>query len=384
MRLSTLGVICALIIVADLRAQEIQLPSDPLQGRIVFEEKGCMACHAIEGFGGTEGPDLGRAYYYGGFTALAATLWNHIPQMDRKYRQLQISRPRFTQAEMLDLSGFLYYLRYLGEPGSVARGKKLLASKGCTVCHGLAGRGGRVGPRFEEIRQNASPLFMAQAMWNHGPSMQEEIENLEVAYPTLTGQDIVDISVYLQMATIDKTQARMAPGNPVRGRDLFREKRCQDCHAVRDEAKKLGPNLSEIDLKLSVTEIAGLMWNHSPVMFDYMREESIEWPRFEGSEMADLIAYLYFLGFEDKPGDPQEGEAVFIDKDCALCHEGGVEGPDLAAIKRLDSPVRLAQLMWNHAPEMEDLILVKHRDWPKLTEKEMRDLYAFLKTITQE
>jgi len=35
-----------------LIAQEIQLPTDPLNGRITFEEKKCIACHAV---GDTEG-----------------------------------------------------------------------------------------------------------------------------------------------------------------------------------------------------------------------------------------------------------------------------------------------------------------------------------------
>ena len=29
-----------------------QLPTNPIVGRIVFEEKGCIKCHAIDGFGG--------------------------------------------------------------------------------------------------------------------------------------------------------------------------------------------------------------------------------------------------------------------------------------------------------------------------------------------
>jgi mono/diheme cytochrome c family protein len=128
------------------------------------------------------------------------------------------------------------------------------------------------------------------------------------------------------------------------------------------------------------------MWNHSPEMIDYMKEEFLEWPRFEGKEMADLISYLYFLGFEDKPGNIQAGEEIFINKGCADCHEegGDGDGPDLANMKRFGSPIRMMQLMWNHAPRMEDLLLLQNEEWPQLTTKEMQDLYAYLRGLTKK
>ncbi|HLG39048.1 MAG TPA: c-type cytochrome [Chitinophagaceae bacterium] len=287
---------------------------------------------------------------------------------------------------MLNLIGFLYYLRYLGEPGSVANGKKLLDSKGCLNCHSIAGKGGILGPDFNKMRQFASPLYIVQAMWNHGPAMQEEIKKSNLKYPTLTDQDIVDISAYIQQAALGNTEIKMSPGNPVKGKQVFQNKNCQNCHSIDGKNKKLGPSLSEINLKMSVTEIAGVMWNHSPDMIEYMKNQSIKWPQFEGNEMADLIAYLYFLGFEDEPGNPEEGENVFVDKGCASCHQEGGKGigPDLKEMKRFGNPIRLTQLMWNHAPKMEDLLLTQNEEWPQLTAKQMQDLYIYLKSVTQK
>ena len=369
-----------------LIAQEIKLPSNPLDGRIVFEEKGCIYCHSVSGYGGTIGPDLGRNQYYGSFLQLASIIWNHIPEMDRKYREINVPRPNFTQDDMLNLIGFLYYLRYLGEPGSVANGKKLLNSKGCLNCHNISGEGGLVGPDFNNLQKIASPLYIVQAMWNHGPAMQKEIKKLNLEYPTLEGKDIVDISAYIQQATLGNTEIRMSPGNPANGKKIFQNKNCQSCHSVNREDKKLGPSLSEINLNVSVTEIAGVMWNHSPEMIEYMKMQSLKWPQFQGNEMADLIAYLYFLGFEDELGNPIEGENVFIDKGCASCHEEGGKGigPDLREMKRFGNPIKLTQLMWNHAPKMEDLLLAQNEEWPQLTAQQMRNLYTYLKSITQK
>lgn len=366
--------------------QEIPLPTNPLKGQIVFEEKGCIECHSISGYGGTAGPDLSKQQYFGSVLELASILWNHAPQMNRKFRQMRMDRPVLTEVEMNDLFGFLYYLRYLGEPGGVAKGKKLLETKGCISCHRVAGQGGAVGPDLEQVQRYAAPLYMVQAMWNHGPAMQEQIKKSHLTYPTLTGKDIVDIAAYLRQATTGATVIRMSPGDPTKGKTVFEEKHCNKCHLVEGKARIIGPSLLGIELKKGVTEIASLMWNHGQVMTEFMKRENIDWPRFEGNEMADLIAYLYFLGFEDKPGDDRKGDDVFRAKGCVSCHiKGGKgKGPDLATTKQIDSPIRMIQLMWNHAGQMEDLLIMQNKKWPTLSTTEMRNLYAFLRKVGQK
>lgn len=364
-------------------AQYIELPDNPLRGRIVFEDKGCIECHAIQGYGGDSGPDLSKDHYYGSFLHLAATIWNHTPEMDRKFRQMGVQRPKLSEEEFLNLTGFIYYLKYLGQPGSVSRGASLVESRGCTTCHGGSRQ---TAPDFAEIDQNASPLFMVQSMWNHGPEMAQEMQDMGLAFPKMSGSDISDIAAYLRMVAVVTTDVGMSPGSPVSGAELFEEKRCSSCHAASGDAEKIGPNLSDFDMRKSVTEIAGSMWNHSPMMFEFMEEEGIEWPRLEGKEMADLLSYLYFLGFEGTPGDPEAGEFVFGYNGCEYCHTRGGDGiaPGPEAFPRLDSPVRMIQAMWNHAPEMEDEILIRNEEWPRLTEREMQDLYAFLSTLERE
>ena len=374
------------LVAGSLFAQELEFPSDPLSGRLVFEEKKCIACHAVGGYGGTAGPDLSQEQYFGSSLELASIIWNHAPQMNRKFRQLRMDRPQLSETEMLELLGFLYYLRYLGEPGGVANGKRLLESKGCISCHSVGGKGGTIGPDFRQIQRYGAALYMVQAMWNHGPAMQEQIGKAGGDYPMLTGQDIVDIAAYLREVTTSNVAVRMIPGNPKNGRVLFEEKHCSDCHLGEGKPKRIEPGLIQIDLRKGVTEVASMMWNHGQVMMEYMDEEHIEWPRFEGNEMADIIAYIYFLEFKDKPGNAQRGERDFTSKGCIDCHTTGGEGrgPDLGTIRRFDSPIRMIQLMWNHAGEMEDLIIAQNKKWPQLTADQMRDLYAYLKRVTHE
>jgi mono/diheme cytochrome c family protein len=386
MRLPRLAAAIICVVSGTLLAQEIQLPQNPLQGRIVFEEKKCIDCHAVGGFGGTAGPDLSREQFFGSTLELASIIWNHTPQMNRKFRQLRMSRPNLTESEMLDLFGFLYYLRYLGEPGSVSRGKNLLESKGCVGCHMVGGKGGKIGPDFDQTQRYASPIYMVQAMWNHGPAMQEQMKKNKITYPTLTGQDVADISAYLRQAAAGTTEIRMSPGNPAKGRALFDEKRCSKCHLGEAAAKRIQTGLIPIALKKGVTEVATMMWNHGGAMMERMKKESVDWPKFDGNEMADLIAYIYFLDFEDKPGDDQKGESIFKSKGCSDCHRqtGRGRGPDLATVKKLDTPIRMIQLMWNHAGEMEDLIVAQNRSWPNLSSRDMRDLYAYIRKSTKK
>ncbi|MEK6566002.1 MAG: c-type cytochrome [Bacteroidota bacterium] len=383
MQILGFSLLSALIPLGVVFAQEIRPPKNPLQGQIVFEEKGCIECHSIGGYGGSAGPDLSKKHYFGSVLELASVVWNHSPQMNRKFRQQRMSRPTLTEEEMKELFGFLYYLRYLGEPGRVAKGKKLLETKGCISCHRVAGKGGTIGPDFEQVQSYATPLYMVQAMWNHGPAMQEEIKKSKLPFPILTGQDIVDIAAYLSQTMISTTRIRMSPGDPSNGKKVFEAKSCDKCHLVEGKGRIIGPNLSSIELKKGVTEIASLMWNHGQVMIGAMKKQSIDWPSFKENDMADLIAYLYFLGFEDKPGTQEKGARVFQEKGCRNCHlsDGKGKGPDLVTIPTIDSPIRMIQLMWNHAGEMEDLLIMQNKRWPQLSTDEMRDLYAYLRKV---
>jgi len=367
-------------------AQNIKLPNNPLEGRIVFEEKGCIKCHAISGYGGDVGPDLIKNQYYGSFLDITSVIWNHIPKMNRMFRKLHQVRPQFTNKEMLNLIGFLYYLHYLGEPGNVSEGRKLLRNKGCIICHSINGNGGKTGPDFSKLRKYASPLFMAQTMWNHFPKMSKKMLIKGRKIPELTGIDIVNISEYIRALSNSNSAIKMTPGNPNKGKLVFKSKGCIKCHSVSaKEEDKAGPSLKKLKLNLSVTEIAALMWNHAQSMSETMKEKSVIWPIFSGSQMADLIAYMYFLDFEDAPGNPQKGEMVFSEKGCDNCHseDDGI-GPNLEKKFKLDSPVTMIKKMWNHASGMEDQILTVNKKWPKLTAEDMRNIYAFLRKNNQQ
>jgi cytochrome c len=131
-----------------------------------------------------------------------------------------------------------------------------------------------------------------------------------------------------------------------------------------------------------MTQLAGTMWNHAPVMRKLAKEKGIVWKPFSGSEMRDLISYLYSISLLDQPGDPRRGERLFVERGCATCHrvrgKGGKIGPDLEQWKQYGSPILWAELMWSHALGMEEKMREFGVRWPRFEENEMIDLIAYI------
>ena len=367
----------------------IWLPSEPLKGRIVFEEKNCVRCHSISGAGGSSGPDLAKTYFQGSFLDLACMLWNHIPDMVVEYKALNLAQPTFTDEEITSLVSYLYYLRYLGNPGNVADGEQLLKTKGCLTCH-IAGQqpGENVGPGLDQITKYASPIYMAQAIWNHEPQMQAMMDKMGVVRPTFAGQEISDLSAYVRAVSrwTNQERAYLSPGNPRQGKKVFRDKGCILCHSRSQTAGRIGPVLEDLPLHKSAADIAGMMWNHGDTMLRTMQAGQIPWPTFEGKEMADLIAYLYFAKFIEPPGDAASGKTLFQERQCSSCHSikgvGGNLGPDLAESQALSSEVTTLRAMLNHSEEMYETVLAKGKVWPLLNGKDMRDIFAYLGAVS--
>ena len=88
--------------------QEALSPTrDPVAGARLFASKGCVTCHAVNGAGGADGPDLGKMARPLLLYDVAAQMWNHVPQMARRITALQANRPYLNADELGDLIAFL-------------------------------------------------------------------------------------------------------------------------------------------------------------------------------------------------------------------------------------------------------------------------------------
>jgi cytochrome c2 len=356
---------------------------DPLAGSRVFGEKGCARCHPVNGIGPTVGPDLGRLPRPRSFFDLGAAMWNHLPKMAERMRQLAIPRPLLTPQETADLVGFLYTLNYFDPPGNVQAGRRLFTDKKCVVCHQVAGVGGVVGPNLDFLRQFGSPLLIAADMWNHGPAMADAMRARNIERPTFKEGELRDLIAFLKAASPGQAEEPLyvLPGRAADGQRLFVEKRCVECHAVGGQGGRVGPDLAERGLHRGLTDFAAAMWNKAPAMRKAMEARHITVPRVEAAEMADLVAYLYAVRYFATPGDAGRGRALVSAKGCLDCHsidrKGGTTASDLARVTGLDSPPAVIAGLWNHS-FVTGGGTGKGR-WPTLAPGEMADLVAFLR-----
>ena len=362
---------------------EVTLPDNPLQGRLVFANRQCDHCHGFSGGKSGIGPSLGDGHFSGTFLDLGAALWNHVPGMSVTFEVTGLPWPRLSDTEAVELVVFLNFIDYLGRPGASEDGERIFGTRGCDNCHAVSGGETHLAPDLADLDSFASPLYVAQQIWNHGPSMFESMRQMGLRPPSFDDGDLTDISAYVRQRSTPGLRERtlVAPGNPNRGAELFITKGCSQCHGEEGRGGHGGPNLAKTDLHRSAEGIAGTMWNHALAMSETMRSRGIGWPEFQDSELADLISYLYFLPFADTAGDSARGAEVFQTRSCAECHgemEGEGNAPPLGRTDVTSSPSALVAAMWNHAPTMKTAILSQGRRWPQLTGQDLRDLLAYL------
>ena len=381
-RLAAFALAVALLSAATGEAAEPRLPDNPLSGRLLFEDRNCSQCHGLSGDGPGIGPDLGGGSFDGSFLDLGAALWNHVPGMSVALASTDLTWPTLTAEEATELLSFLYFIDYLGQPGDPTEGQQLFRREGCASCHSVDGRGGKSGPDLGALETFSSPLAVAQDIWNHGPAMLEMIRQRGLPPPTFEAGDLANLSAFLRRlgGTAPLGGVLPAPGSPNRGRTLFAAKGCAVCHG--DDARGGdGPDLARAGLPRSAEAIAGKMWSHALSMRTEMQARGISWPTLSTEELADVVAFLYFLPFPDPPGDADRGAAVFVERSCAECHatgETGQRAPELTGGDAGWSAAGLVSAMWSHAPLMSEEILAEGRPWPELTGEQLRDLLAFL------
>lgn len=360
------------------------LPSDPLAGSVIYTAKGCAKCHSIEGHGGNFGPDLARSDFSRSLLDVVSMMWNHSPHMSSMMSDLRIGRPRFSGEELAELVAYIYYIAYFDSPGDIAEGKKVFSNKGCSNCHRMGGIGKRVGPNLSHIKKYVSSIFMAQEMWNHGPSIKEKMDELDVEWPEFEGEEISDLLAFLRDASTDTTTVRvfMQPGNPRVGEQLFEKKKCTTCHEVFGKGHEVGPDLTRSTFHKSVTSIAAIMWNHGPVIWDRMEEMGLGIPGFAANEMADLIAYLYFLRFLEREVSFSRGEMLFNQKGCQNCHHfGQFEVEDSHSLSEAGinlGKIDIAAEMWNHAGQMSRTMTGKKIEWLLMGNGELNDIIEYI------
>jgi cytochrome c2 len=271
-------------------------------------------------------------------------------------------------------------------PGSAARGERLLVEKGCANCHSLAGRGGNGAPDLTRTPPHAgAPGLLASAMWNHAPIMGEQKADL-------TSAEAADLFAYMYSALY------FSPAGDVsRGKGVFQQKHCADCHS---ETVAGGPGrpISAWTAVKDPIAWAGHMWNHSSSMSEAMLGKGFVSPKLSTQDVADLMIYLRSLpALRSKPatfglGEPEQGRLMF-ERSCESCHSFGPGTGKRTDLLQRGAPQTVTgyiAAMWNHAELMRAMSGANasptgrsHQEtsggqFPKLDAEGMSNLVAFL------
>ena len=86
---------------------------DPVRGRKIFVEKGCVSCHSKEAVEQKKGIDLSEVPAFTIFELISA-MWNHVPQMEKMVTEMNLIWPRFEKDEMKDLIRYIQSLSVKG------------------------------------------------------------------------------------------------------------------------------------------------------------------------------------------------------------------------------------------------------------------------------
>jgi cytochrome c2 len=272
--------------------------------------------------------------------------------------------------------------------GDPRQGAETFQQKGCSQCHSVLGAGGNSAADLGLLGAAGSSMDdLVTVMWNHAPRMWEQMNARRIPNSQFTAEEMADLFAYLYVTCYDDSS-----GDVAHGKRLFSQKGCIRCHAIGDTGGHVGPNLRDIGPVVTPILWVQAMWNHAPAMEEHMRALKMEWPRFEGEEMNDLLAFVRVErgGREAEsgvlPASPRRGWILFQQKGCISCHairgEGGKMGPDLTSDRPLPRTLmQMAGRMWNHSPEMWAAMKAKGMERPSFQGQEMADLIALLYSV---
>jgi cytochrome c len=257
-------------------------PGDTARGKAFFE-KNCAGCHGESGPGAAilSWKSVTDPFIW------AERMWNHSDEMHTASSRKGLTPPSLSSQDVADLLIYFRSIPALRAQSSTFRAGEpeqglLVFERSCESCHSF-GPGPTKKIDFLSRRPPSTITGYIAAMWNHavrmrGPTGQRPTK-LEAGEMSNLVAFLFSQSYFFQR------------GDEVRGRQVFETKKCAQCH--EEHKKETGaPDLTQAFEAYSPITLTAAVWNHGPTMFHTMRQQGISWPEFQGSEMADLIAYL--------------------------------------------------------------------------------------------
>ena len=346
-------------------------------GKALFGELRCVTCHAVDGRGGTMGPELTRV----GDKVRRGWLFNFLKDPHRGQPNTAMPQFRLNDDQGRDLTTFLLQ-QYrtsdvpaeitpaFDDPQAVAAGRATFIRRGCASCHHLAGipDQGRLGPALAGLADRDPDQF------TYGSNVvRHTIDNyvfLKLEHPDAVAQPSLmptfqftpgeAARISLALVGLRKTDLQASfvvthapppayqPAGPFG--EILTRYRCLSCHSINGSGGTLATvSFDRIGSQLQRDYIASFLQTPGAVRV------SIEarMPKFELTKSeADAIASYAELVFRDDnldrydthftPVEEQRGSELYGQLGCSACHiigtRGGYVGPDLSHTGRRLKP----------------------------------------------
>lgn len=320
------------------------------EGRRIYKENACAVCHAIDGVGGTRGPDLAGV----GARLDPESLIAHLRPAAGSSLM-----PTYTM-DNRDLIALTFYLLTLTKPPTaaapsptpVSRGLAQYQAQGCPACHAIDSVGGTTGPNLSDVGARRDRDWLVRYLQD--PSVV--LPNSQMPAHSLSPENVQAIADYL--AGLKGSVLAQGPSVDA-GKLVYDEQGCSVCHTIQGRGGTLGPDLTRIGetrdsafLKQYVKDPKGL--NPNATMPPYGKLTDVE---------LESLA-LYMLSFSGKAPTPAptatgvsgpvhtlaptvvptqpaapDGAALFAAR-CAACHGDKGQGGAVA-----EEPINTARYL---------------------------------------
>ena len=344
--------------------------ADTGNGRALFGELRCVSCHAVNGRGGTMGPDLTRI----GDKVRRDWLFSYLKDPHRVQPDTPMLQYRLSDDQLRDLTAFLFeeYSSAGAAPETpiayqearlVAAGRIVFERRGCPSCHALAAvkETGRIGPSLAGIAdRDPDELPYGINIVRH---TTDNYIFLKVLLPDTLGSPSLmptfnftpadAAKIALALASIRKSDlpasyvqrhpapAPFRPGGAFG--DLVTRYRCLSCHSVSGYGGDLSTvALDRIGSQLQRDYIAKYLLNPGAVRVSVeARMPVFHMLPDEARTIADYLSTVFLDDSLDRydtsftPEDMRRGEQLYRQLGCQACHQlgtqGGYIGPELSA-----------------------------------------------------
>lgn len=344
--------------------------ADVANGRALFGELRCVSCHAVNGRGGTMGPELTRI----GDKVRRDWLFSFLKDPHREQPDTAMLQYRLSDDQLRDLAAFLLeeYRTTSGEtetapasyedPHALAEGRATFVRHGCYGCHHLPGvtEAGKIGPSLAGVAdRDPDQLPYGRNVVRHTTDnylflklLMPDALGTPSLMPTLGFTPAQAGTITVALASLRKADLpasrvmKAAPPAPYRPQGRFgalvTRYRCLSCHRLGGSGGDLSTvPLDRIGSQLQRDYLMAYLLNPGAVrvsvearmpVFHMLPEEARALADYAAATFLDDDLDSYDIRFT--LAEARRGEQLYRQLGCVGCHQlnmqGGYVGPDLS------------------------------------------------------